>query len=50
MGIVFWIKYSITFPIRMLLFMPYWFIKPFSENKALGYVLRLGKIDDWIFK
>jgi len=52
-GIDFWLKFWLMLPIRLLLFLPYWVIKPFSEKRAIDYSLKnrpLNAIDAWIEK
>lgn len=50
---IFWMKFIVTFPIRILLMVPFWIIFYFSKEKANKYFEKnvlLHKIDEWIFK
>jgi hypothetical protein len=50
MGIGFWTKYLIILPILLILYIPYWLIKPFSEEKADKYAWHITRKTGFIIK
>lgn len=53
MGGWFWIKFIISLPIRLLLSVPFWIIKPFSPEMAFRYYEKnfiYEGIDRWLQK